>query len=118
MNKYAFLLLLVPSLANAHGGELTFLFNHALIYFGLVIFSAFVSPPGVKLAISMGLMIGYPLLFFYVFPDLDGSDNTWDKAAYITAAAIVGVLLALRLRFQMAKMNTGSPASQEIWRNK
>ena len=64
MNKYAFLLLLVSSLANAHGGELTFLFNHALINLGLVIFSAFVSPPGVKLAISMGLMIAYPVLFF------------------------------------------------------
>ena len=116
MSKYAFLLLLVPSLANAHGGALTFLFNHALIYFGLVTFSAFVSPPGVKLAISMGLMIGYPFLFFNVFPALDGSDNTWNTAAYITVAAIVGVLFALRLRFQMAKMKAGSPASQEIGR--
>ena len=54
MKKYAILLLLVPSLASAHGGNLIFLFDHVLLYLGLIIFSVIVSPPGFKLAISTG----------------------------------------------------------------
>lgn len=113
MNKYAFLLLLVPSLANAHGGNLTFLFNHVLLYLGLIIFSVVISPPGFKLALSTGLMISYPFLFFYVFPALDGSDDAWARASYITVTVIVVMLSVLRIRFHWTRKGAEVVDTQE-----
>lgn len=95
MRKSIFLLLLVPSVALAHGDALIFLVNHMLLYFALLIFLAFASPPGSKLVMTIGVMLIYPVLFFNLFSI--GSVEAWGNAAYITITIIVILAIALRV---------------------
>jgi len=100
------LLSLVSTGAEAHGGALSFLANQLYLCLALLVFIVIVTPTGLKLAMTIGVALIYPLLFFRVFPAL-GSDENWERAAYFTLVVIVVLVSSIRVAYRFKGRQSG-----------